>query len=193
MSRSTWRRATTTISTRAVKTRALAKGKNATLAPLVRRIAHWREHGLRVFLTARAQTQAERLVDAPPAPGSRVHGAPRGVRSGMARARPSDEVAGRRWCRSRAASVLPADGLVLVTEEEIFGARAHRRRERARSRDARRPFLEDLREPRAGDYVVHVEHGIGRYQGLVHKDVVGPHGRSPRVEYAGGDKLYLPV
>src|ERR1019366_8198782 len=48
--------------TRAVKTARASRGKNATLAPLVRRIVHWREHGLRVFVTARAQTQAERIV-----------------------------------------------------------------------------------------------------------------------------------
>ena len=43
--------------------------------------------------------------------------------------------------------------------------------ERARTGDAARPFLEDLRSLSPGDYVVHVEHGIGRYQGLVHKQV----------------------
>src|ERR1019366_6323727 len=48
--------------TRAVRAARAAKGKNATLSPLVRRVAFWQEHGLRVFVTARAQTQAERLV-----------------------------------------------------------------------------------------------------------------------------------
>src|SRR6202011_5984889 len=64
--------------------------------------------------------------------------------------------------------VLPADRLALVTEEEIFRARVHQRRGRARSStDTTRPFLEDLRSLATGDYVVHVEHGIGRYHGLV--------------------------
>src|SRR5262249_1577774 len=44
-----------------------------------------------------------------------------------------------------------------------------------------------------GDYVVHVEHGIGKYLGLVHKQVAGAVVDLLAVEYAGGDKLYLPV
>ena len=47
---------------RAVKAARASRGKSGTLTPLVRRIHHWREHGLRVFVTARAQTQAERLT-----------------------------------------------------------------------------------------------------------------------------------
>ena len=89
--------------------------------------------------------------------------------------------------------VLPADGLVLVTEEEIFGSRVHRRKDRSRSQDMTRPFLEDLRSLVPGDFVVHVEHGIGRYQGLVHKTVGSLTVDLIAIEYAGGDKLYLPV
>src|SRR5208283_4787660 len=89
--------------------------------------------------------------------------------------------------------ILPADGLVLVTEEEIFGSRVHRRRERSKAGDAARPFLEDLRSLAPGDYVVHVEHGIGRYQGLVHKQVGSLTVDLIAIEYGGGDKLYLPV
>ena len=48
-------------------------------------------------------------------------------------------------------------------------------RERKTRRDNARPFLEDLRALSVGDYVVHVEHGIGRYLGLVHRDVGGAH------------------
>src|SRR5262249_48064401 len=87
--------------------------------------------------------------------------------------------------------LLPADGLVFVTEEEIFGSRA-KRSERRRERKAE-AFLEDLRSLGVGDYVVHVEHGIGRYQGLVHKEIGGTTVDMLVVEYAGTDKLYLPV
>jgi len=188
--------------TRAVKSARASKGKNATLAPLVRRLAHWREHGLRVFLTARAQTQAERLV------GLLRH---QGVacKARLATFQPAwleeavDDVQVVVGPLARGV-VLPADGLVLVTEEEIFGSRVHRRRERSRAADAR-PFVEDLRSLSPGDYVVHVEHGIGRYQGLVHKALPGRERTATgalttgltvdliAIEYAGGDKLYLPV
>jgi transcription-repair coupling factor (superfamily II helicase) len=183
--------------TRAVKTARAAKGKNATLAPLVRRIERWREHGLRVFVTARAQTQAERLVTLLRHQGVEC-------RARLSTFDPAwlDEGEGA-GARDRDVQVvvgplahgvvLPADGLVLVTEEEIFGSRVHRRRERSKSADAARPFLEDLRTLSPGDFVVHVEHGIGRYQGLVHKQVGSLTVDLIAIEYGGGDKLYLPV
>ncbi len=89
--------------------------------------------------------------------------------------------------------VLAADGLVLVTEEEIFGGRARREKSRAASGEAARSFMEDLRSLAVGDYVVHVDHGIGKYQGLVHKEIGGLTVDLLVVEYDAGDKLYLPV
>jgi transcription-repair coupling factor (superfamily II helicase) len=177
--------------TRAVKAARSAKGKGAGLGPLVRRIAHFRDHGLRVFLTARAQTQAERLVTL--------------LKHQGVSCRARLETFDPRWLDLPAEGVqvvvgpltrgvaLPADGLVIVTEEEIFGTRVHRRRERSQSKDVTRPFLEDLRSLAPGDYVVHAEHGIGRYQGLVHRHVSNLSVDLIAVEYAGGDKLYLPV
>jgi transcription-repair coupling factor (superfamily II helicase) len=181
--------------TRAVKTARAAKGKNATLAPLVRRIERWREHGLRVFVTARAQTQAERLVTL-----LRHQGVECKARLSTFDPAWLDDGAGAGDRDVQVVVgplahgvVLPADGLVLVTEEEIFGSRVHRRRERSKAEGAARPFLEDLRSLSPGDFVVHVEHGIGRYQGLVHKQVGSLTVDLIAIEYGGGDKLYLPV
>ena len=90
--------------------------------------------------------------------------------------------------------VLPADGIALVTEEEIFGARTRTTsRDKQKAGAAARSFAEDLRTLAVGDYVVHVDHGIGRYQGLVHKDVGGLTVDLLVIEYDAGDKLYLPV
>jgi transcription-repair coupling factor (superfamily II helicase) len=177
--------------TRAVKAARSSKGKGAGLGPLVRRIAHFRGHGLRVFLTARAQTQAERLVTLLKHQGVSCRARleafdPRWLDL------PLDGVEVVVGALTRGV-VLPADGLVIVTEEEIFGARVHRRRERTQSKDVTRPFLEDLRSLAPGDFVVHAEHGIGRYQGLVHRHVSNLSVDLIAVEYAGGDKLYLPV
>ena len=176
---------------RAVRTARSSKGKNAGLAPLVRRIVHWREHGLAIFLAARAQTQAERLVTLLGHQGVRCK-ARLGAFDPRWLDQPADQVQVVVGPLARGV-VLPADGIVLVTEEEIFGARVHRRRERARTVDTARAFLEDLRSLAPGDSVVHVEHGIGKYQGLVHKKVSGLTVDLIAVEYAGGDKLYLPV
>jgi transcription-repair coupling factor (superfamily II helicase) len=176
---------------RAIKAARSSKGKNAGLAPLVRRIVHWREHGLVVFLAARAQTQAERLVTLLGHQGIECR-----ARLGAFDPRWLDEAVDKVQVVVGSLArgvILPADGLVLVTEEEIFGARVHRRRERTRKRDTARAFLEDLRSLAPGDYVVHAEHGIGKYHGLVHKKVSGLTVDLIAIEYAGGDKLYLPV
>jgi transcription-repair coupling factor (superfamily II helicase) len=178
---------------RAVKAARSSKGKHSALAPLVRRLSYWRDHGMRIFLTARARTQAERLAML-----LEHQGVPSSTR--LARFDPA-------WLDQGAASqtvqvvvgslargvVLPADGLVLVTEEEIFGSRVHRRRDREGSKDPARPFLQDLQSLHTGDLVVHTEHGVGRYLGLVHKEVAGITVDLICVEYGGGDKLYLPV
>jgi transcription-repair coupling factor (superfamily II helicase) len=176
---------------RAVKAARSSGRKTAVLGPLARRIAHWQDHGLSVVLTARADTQAERMASL--LKHQRVEC--------VARLGPFDPT----WLRERGERralivrgplsqgvVLPAEGLVLVTEEEVFGARAHRKPPRGGA-GAARPFLEDLRALSVGDYVVHVEHGIGKYLGLVHKEVGGLEVDLLAVEYAGGDKLYLPV
>ena len=180
---------------RAVKSARASKGKTGALTPLARRIAHWQEHGLRVFLAARAQTQAERLAALLGHQGVECHARlerfdPAWLEGGAANGRTNvaEIVVGT----LSHGAMFPADGLVLVTEEEVFGGRAHRKKERKKT-DVARPFLEDLRTLAVGDYIVHVEHGIGRYHGLVHKAVGGLTVDLLVVEYNGGDKLYLPV
>jgi transcription-repair coupling factor (superfamily II helicase) len=97
---------------------------------------------------------------------------------------------------SPALVVLPLDhgfttaDMVLLTEQDMLGDRLVRRRKRKKSTDA---FLNELATLTPGDLVVHADHGIGRYEGLTQIPV----GTSPHdcvaLEYAGGDKLYVPV
>jgi transcription-repair coupling factor (superfamily II helicase) len=179
---------------RAVKAARALRGKSAGLSPIVRRLANWREHGMRVAIAARAHTQAERLAGLLGHQGVacalRLEPFDAGWLDDAGAGRPDVEIVVGALGRG---AVLPADGRVLVTEEEIFGARAHRRKDSAARADAARPFVQDLRHLSAGDYVVHSEHGIGRYQGLVHKAVSGVTVDLMAIEYGGGDKLYLPV
>lgn len=183
---------------RAIKTARQAAGRSGAIEPLVRRIAGWRDAGLAVVIAARAQTQVERLVALLRHQGVGVRAALEGLDSAVldaaaTRGALSDEPA---WVVAGSLArgvVAPAEGIALVTEEEIFGARAHRRSARHASQSTARPFLEDLRSLGVGDFVVHVEHGIGRYLGLSHKTVGGITIDLVAVEYAGGDKLYLPV
>jgi transcription-repair coupling factor (superfamily II helicase) len=85
--------------------------------------------------------------------------------------------------------VLPWARLALVAESDITGRRpgAHRRRVAARRRDVTGPL--DLA---AGDLVVHDVHGIGHYRGMVDRDLLGVHREYLIVEYAKGDRLYVP-
>ncbi|WP_255604532.1 transcription-repair coupling factor [Oscillochloris sp. ZM17-4] len=89
---------------------------------------------------------------------------------------------------------LPALGLTLYTDSEIFGVRQRRplsaRRSRSRSAEDRAAFLRGLK---VGDHVVHIEHGIAVYEGMIRR-VVGEIEREYLVlRYAAGDKIYVPV
>jgi transcription-repair coupling factor (superfamily II helicase) len=184
---------------RAIKAARASHGKTGALDPLVRRVLAWQESGMRVLLAARAQTQVERLVSLLRHRDVRVRaylGAfdPALLAGGDEAARGLGQAVAVVVGSLARGVVAPGEGLALVTEEEIFGARAHRRAARASSSSATaRPFLEDLRSLAVGDYVVHVEHGIGRYLGLSHKKVGENVVDLIAVEYAAGDKLYLPV
>ena len=80
--------------------------------------------------------------------------------------------------------------VALLTEQDMLGDRLVRRQKRKKSADA---FLAELATLSPGDLVVHMDHGIGRYEGLTSIPV----GTSPHdcvaLSYAGGDKLYVPV
>ncbi|KAB8142737.1 transcription-repair coupling factor [Chloroflexia bacterium SDU3-3] len=88
----------------------------------------------------------------------------------------------------------PCIPATLYTDSEIFGWRQRRvvgeRKGRDRDADARASFLRGLKP---GDYVVHIEHGIAQYDGVIRRTV----GKIERdylvLKYAEGDKLYVPV
>ena len=83
-----------------------------------------------------------------------------------------------------------APSVAMLTEQDLLGDRLIRRTKRKKSADA---FLAELATLSPGDLVVHMDHGIGKYIGLTSIPV----GASPHdcvaLEYAGGDKLFVPV
>ena len=95
-----------------------------------------------------------------------------------------------------AALVLPLeasfanDELELLTEQDILGDRLVRRRKKKKDADA---FLAELSALNAGDLVVHMDHGIGKYLGLEPITVGKSAHDCVMLEYAGGDKLFIPV
>ncbi len=93
----------------------------------------------------------------------------------------------------------PAENLILITEAELFTTTARQRRKGKGSESADPDMLfKDLSELKIGDPVVHAEHGIGRYQGLVLLNLAPPK-EAPifeeflHLQYAGQATLYVPV
>ncbi|TRO81981.1 transcription-repair coupling factor [Trichloromonas acetexigens] len=152
-------------------------------AALAAQLRQWREAGWRTLLVCHQQGQAERLIDLLAPEGMHPDFDPT---VSCKRLRPGDLVItlGELADGFR----LPDEKLAVVTEEEIFGQRVRRR-----PRKDVRALLSSLAELKEGDYVVHADHGIGRYHGLLHLSMGPSEGDFLHLEYAGGDKLYLPV
>ncbi len=83
--------------------------------------------------------------------------------------------------------------IALLTERQLFPERAtqpHRRKRSGREPEA---IIRDLGELSEGAPIVHEDHGVGRYRGLVAMDIGGMPGEFLEIEYAKGDRLYVPV
>ncbi len=81
------------------------------------------------------------------------------------------------------------DATAFISEQDILGDRLVRRTRRKRAEN----FLTEASSLSMGDLIVHVEHGIGRYEGLKTLEVQGAPHDCLQLVYHGGDKLFLPV
>ena len=88
---------------------------------------------------------------------------------------------------------LDSPSVAVITESQLFGARAAQRRRRRGERRDPEGLVRDLNELRIGAPVVHEAHGVGRYAGLEVLTVGGANGEFLRIDYADDDKLYVPV
>ena len=86
---------------------------------------------------------------------------------------------------------LKTNNICIIAEHELFGVRPARRRKR-KVRDPE-AILNDLTDLHEGSPVVHIDYGVGRYQGLSLLVIDGVKGDFLTLEYAGGDRLYVPV
>ena len=158
------------------------------LAPLVTRLGAWRDRGWRTLLVCHHQSQAERLAElfshyplAPTVSGQDFPGQT---------SLPGDRPAIILGELSRGFR-LEEEKLAVIAEEELFGRRVRRR---GISEARKKQILSSLAELKPGDHIVHVDHGIGYYRGLQHMDLGGGMaGDFLLLEYAGQDRLYLPV
>ncbi|MBK5276226.1 MAG: transcription-repair coupling factor [Desulfuromonadales bacterium] len=166
----------------------VSKETTQALAPLSRTLRTWLDNGQRVLVACHQRPQAERLKELL---------SPYGIPCGISEASFREAVTA-----PATASVtlllgdisrgfrLPDARLVLIAEEELFGKRVKRR---GVSEVRKKQILASLAELKPGDFMVHIDHGIGRYHGLQHISVAGVGGDFLLLEYSGSDKLYLPV
>ncbi len=162
-------------------------GEEGALAPLVERLTKWRDEGLSTVIACGSRGQVDRLKRLLDDRGvtSRAHPGPvpkpkqlydPGI---FAHLFVADASAG---------FVDPAGGLAVLADEEIFGTRVHRRSRRRG--DAGFASFQDLKE---GDLVVHSEFGVARYAGMTSMQVHGVRAELLVLQFAGKDKVYLPV
>jgi len=94
----------------------------------------------------------------------------------------------------QAGFVLPGEHIAVVTEAELYPGQVRQSRRRDnRARSSAEGMVRDLAEVKPGDPVVHSQHGIGLYLGLVTLDLGEGEMEFLHLEYEGGDKLYVPV
>ncbi|WP_448971202.1 transcription-repair coupling factor [Neisseria sp.] len=112
---------------------------------------------------------------------------------GQTRQQPAPSPVGEGWGKGK--TVAAQSAIAVITESDLYQyvarSRTHNRRKKhAAVSDG---LLRDLAEINIGDPVVHEEHGIGRYMGLVTMDLGGETNEMMLLEYAGEAQLYVPV
>jgi transcription-repair coupling factor (superfamily II helicase) len=163
--------------------------KDNLLQPLADWITEKVTAGHLTLLTCNTATQAKRLQSLLTPYGIQtgvVHGFPDG--EAIASGKPGAAFI----CLGRISSgfVWPGEMLSIVTEGEIFGAKHHKPIRRRTGSGERITAFEDLKQ---GHFVVHDDHGIGRYEGLVKLKLNGSTNDFILIVYQDEDKLYLPV
>ncbi|NQZ54111.1 MAG: transcription-repair coupling factor [Piscirickettsiaceae bacterium] len=89
--------------------------------------------------------------------------------------------------------VLIRNNIAVIAETQLFGQQVMQRRRRSRKKRDADAVIRNLTELTIGDAVVHEDHGVGRYLGLQTLDIGDVTTEYVTLEYAKGDKLYVPV
>ena len=89
--------------------------------------------------------------------------------------------------------LLEQPALAMIAESPLFGQRVMQRRRREKTRDANENVIKNLTELREGAPVVHIDHGVGRYLGLITLEIDNQLAEFLALMYAEDAKLYVPV
>ena len=144
-------------------------------------LEHWRAEGFRTRLVAGDERQAEHLRQI-----LREHQLEAASATTLDGPEPLTIVVGE----LASGFAIPALGVIVLTEDDLFGAR---RRSLKRPKYQRGAALTAFTDLAVGDVVVHEDHGLGRYLGLRTMTIGDRQGDFLLLEYAEGNQLYLPV
>jgi transcription-repair coupling factor (superfamily II helicase) len=89
--------------------------------------------------------------------------------------------------------LLPGAHIAVISEQQLFGERTQARKRRRKSERDPETIIRQLNDLEPGSPIVHEEYGIGRYHGLITLETGGIKAEFLHLEYADGDKLYVPV
>ncbi len=89
--------------------------------------------------------------------------------------------------------LLPEAGIAIIGEQQLFGERVRQQNRRRRIERDPETIIRQLNDLEEGSPVVHAEYGVGRYLGLITIETGGIVAEFLHLEYADGDKLYVPV
>lgn len=168
--------------------------ENTDLSPATRhsleglegQINLWLKQGFSIIALASTQGQLERIRFLLEERKITVYPEPASGRLALKKGSLS---AGFRW---------PAEGMIVLTEDEILGRKRQKKQRRATSLESGSAAkdwsgLQALSDLSPSDAIVHIDHGIGLYRGLVRLNLSGAPNDFLQIEYADRDRLYLPV
>ena len=156
--------------------------------PAAQLLAHIEASPARVLLAAESAGRRELLLDL-----LRARGVQARVFDSFASFVAADQRLGITVSGAVSGLKLESPPLEILTEAQLFGDRARQERKRRRAERDPAKILKELTDLVPGAPVVHESYGVGRYVGLQTMDVAGYTGEFLVLEYADGDKLYVPV
>jgi len=168
-----------------------APAETSPFSIFLKKLRDWQAKGMKVFIASHTSTQAERL---------------KGLLSNYEVESHLEETESFMEVKEESQDRItllvgllssgfrnPKEGWVLLTEEEIFGERRRVAEGRPRTPPAAGSPFSSFGELQERDFVLHVDYGVGLYQGLKHLSIGGVSNDYLLLEYLDGDKLYVPV
>ena len=164
--------------------------------PLVNAIGDWLDENYRIALCLEGEKQVKRAAELLTSLGLTVDDATGkdSLPQLLTRFAPSQDSGSLVILKGdiEAGFISGGDMVAVLSEQEVFGVQRRRRLKDAMPENAG-AAIQNFDELTEGDYIVHVDYGIGVYRGLTTMEVAHIQGDFLKIDYLGGDKLYIPA